>query len=197
MHRPPVRLAVLRTLCAAGLAVLTIAAARADIYRCVDPAGAVTYGDTPCPSGAAMSSNITDAVSCTTAECQAQLERARASAEERLRAERATLGEMQDRRLKAEELDLQRRLMMQHDRLEAQTQRTADGGGAYYPAYPLYSGVGYPGYGDGDWFGQKRNCRGSVCAPRLDHTGLSRGKQFLREPMVDSIAPGPVRRFRR
>jgi hypothetical protein len=197
MDRPLARLAVLRTVCAAGLAVLTITAARADIYRCVDAAGDVTYGDVPCPSGGAMSSNITDAVSCTTSECQAQLERARASAEERLRAERATLSEMQDRRLKAEELDLQRRQLMQHDRLEAQAQRTADGGGAYYPAYPLYSGVGYPGYGDGGWLGQNRPCRGSVCAPRLDHMGLSRGKHVLREPVVDTIAPGPVRRFRR
>jgi hypothetical protein len=151
-----------------------------------------------------MSSNITESVgACTTAECQAQVERARASAEERLRAERAALSEMQERRMRAEELDLQRRVQMQQDQLntlESQlaAERANNYGGVYYPSYPLYSGFGYPGFGqpgfDGDLRPKHRPCAGSFCGPRFDRTPRARAP--FREPAVNVIAPGPSRRMK-
>jgi hypothetical protein len=197
MHRPLDHLAVqlIGTACLAWLAAGPV---HADIYRCVNAGGEVTYGDAPCP-GEAMSSNITEAVgACTTAECEAQVERARASAEERLRAERAALSEMQERRLRAEELDLQRRLQMQQDQLNSlegqlAAQRAADSG-VYYPAYPLYPGVDYPGFGrlgfGRDLRPGPRPCNGSFC-PRFDRTPRARAP--FQEPAVNVIAPGPFR----
>ena len=201
MNRPYDHLALQLT-AAACFALLATSSAHADIYRCVDSAGEITYGDSPC-ADAAMSANITELVgACTTSECEAQIERARASAEERLRAERAALGEMQDRRLRAEELDLQRRLQLQQDQLNSletqlAAQRAADSG-IYYPTYPLYPGIDYPGYAR-PGFGRDlrpghRPCTGSFCAPRPDRTARSRAP--YREPAVNVIAPGPFRRPR-
>jgi hypothetical protein len=154
MYRPSVALAI-RILPAA--AILAAGAAHAEIYRCVDAGGDTTYQDAPCGAGHSMAANITELVqSCTTQECQAQLVRAREQAEERLRADRAALSEMQERRLHSEEIDLQRRQQSQQfERMrtyEAQlaAQQGADGG-VYYPAYPLYPGAGYPGYGYPDY----------------------------------------------
>ena len=79
MNQPPIYLAV-NFAGAACLALLMSGTVHADIYRCIDSGGDVTYSDSACP-GEAMSSNITESVACTTAECQAQAERARASAE--------------------------------------------------------------------------------------------------------------------
>lgn len=148
-----------------------------------------------------MSANITDAVqACTTPECQAQLEQARASAEERLRAERAALSEMQDRRLRAEALDLQRRLQLQQDRLESleaelSAQRAADSG-IYFPAYPLHLGLTNPGFGrrDRHWLQGKQPCVGAQCAPRPGGPGLQRRHQ--REPVTNVVAPGPFRKHK-
>jgi hypothetical protein len=201
MHRPLDHLAA-QLAGAACLALLAASAAHADIYRCVNFGGDVSYGDAPCP-GEAMSSNITESVgACTTTECEAQVEGARASAEERLRAERAALNEMQDRRLRAEELDLQRRLQMQQGQLDAlegqlAAQRAADSG-VYYPAYPLYPGADYfggvrPGFGRHVKPGH-RPCIGSFCAPRPDRTPRARAP--FREPAVNVIAPGPSFRHR-
>jgi hypothetical protein len=197
MHLHPIHLATLRAACAAGLA-LVCAAAHADIYRCVAPDGEVSYRDSACTAGDAMSANITDLVqSCSTQECQDDLERARATAEERLRAERAALIEMQDRRLQAERQDLERRLQLQQlnhlQSLEAQlaAQRTADSG-VYYPAYPLYPGsAAYPGYAD-PGFGHPgfKPCKGALCAQK---PGTHRNR-VRKEPAVSSIAPGPSRR---
>jgi hypothetical protein len=203
MTRSTAQFAALRTACALGVLLFGATAAHADIYRCVDPEGNVSYGDSPCAPGDAMSANITESVqACSTAECQTQMERARAAAEERLRAERAALTEMQDRRLKAEELDLQRKLQLQQlDRMQMlESQRAADGGGGYYPAYPLYGGVGYPGYGGGwlgsNWLTGQRPCRGAVCANLPNRPGLAPYVRRLKEPVVSSFVPGPHRPVR-
>jgi hypothetical protein len=197
MNPPPICLAV-NFAGAACLALLMSGTVHADIYRCIDSGGDVTYSDSPCP-GEAMSSNITESVACTTAECQAQAERARASAEERLRAERAALNEMQDRRMRAEELDLQRRLQMQQDQIDKLTAERASDAGVYYPAYPLYPGVGYQDFGrpgfDGDLRPGHRPCAGSFCPPRPNRVG-PRARVPFQEPAVNVIAPGPFRRSR-
>jgi hypothetical protein len=197
MNQPHAYLVAARIAGAIGVAVLA-APAHADIFRCVDPAGEVSYSDMPCPAGHALSANITESVqACTTPECQAQMERARASAEERLRAERAALNDMQDRRLRTEELDLQRQLQLQQmdrlETLEAQlaAQRAADSG-VYYPGYPLYpGGFGDPGFGKAG----HRPCAGAACGSRPERRPGAHRKAF-REPSVNVIAPGP-RRTRR
>lgn len=178
-----------------------LAPAHAAIFRCVDPAGDVSYRDSPCPDSASMSANITDAVqACVTPECQAQLEQARASAEERLRAERAVLTEMQERRMRTEALDLQRRLQQQQERMqsleaELHAQRTADSG-VYFPGYPLFPGAFDIDRGRGDryWLTGKRPCVGAQCTPRPGGAGVKR--RHHREPVVNVIAPGPFRRHR-
>jgi hypothetical protein len=120
------------------------------------------------------------------------MERARASAEERLQAERAALNEMLEQRLRAEELDLQRRLQLQHlERLEIleqqlAAQRAADSG-VYYPSYPWYPGYGEPGYGKPG----RRPCTGPGCGARPDRPGTR--PPAPKEPSVNVIAPGPSR----
>jgi hypothetical protein len=171
------------------LLLLACGPATADVYRCTSAAGEISYRDSPCPGGA-QSANITEAVqACTTPECEAQRERARAGAEERLRAERAALGEMQEQRLRAEEKDLERRLMLEQlDRmqaLEAQlaAQRAAESS-AYYPAYPWYGGIGYPG----QVRPPGRPCAGPGCDLRPDLPRPPRPQ----EPAVSRINPGPA-----
>ncbi len=142
------------------------AAVHADIYRCIAGDGQVMYSDSPCPQGAAMASNITEAVqACTTPECAAQQERARAAAEERLRNERAMLNEMQERRLRSEALDLDMRVRRQELlRLQSMDATGARGDtSTYFPSVPLpYNGFAY------DWYGTQglpwwRNCRTFDC----------------------------------
>ena len=183
---------------AACLALLAIGFARGDIYRCVDADGDVSYRDSPC-GGAALSSNITESVgACTTAECEAQLASARAAAEDRLRAERATLSEMENRRLRSEEIDLQRRLQRQQGR--AREARLASEqvatGGIWYPAYPLYPGADYPGYGrhgDPGYRLPGRPCVGAVCRPGVNPPSDAKARRPpYREAPTSFTLPRPA-----
>jgi hypothetical protein len=61
-----------------------------------------------------MSANVTELTgACTSAECQARREQARAAAASRLREEKAMVQQMQEHRLKAEALDLDRRVRLE------------------------------------------------------------------------------------
>src|SRR5262245_34941873 len=90
------------------------AVAAADIYRCVSPDGGTTYSDSPCPGGAAMSANVTELIGvCNSPECAAQREQAHAAAVARLQEEKAFVRQMQEHRLQAEALDLDRRVQLE------------------------------------------------------------------------------------
>jgi hypothetical protein len=189
MHPPQIILAALRT--SAGLvAFLACTTSGADIYRCIAPGGETSYRDSPCAAEDAMSANITELVqACSNQECQDDRERARASAVERLQAERAALSEMQDRRLRAEQHELERRLQLEQldhlQSLEAQlaVQRAADSG-VYYPSYPLYPGAGYPGYGGAGHFHPGiKPCKGVLCAQKPGFPNAHR-RPFRKEPAV-------------
>jgi hypothetical protein len=191
MHPPQIILAALRT-CAGGIAFLACTTAGADIYRCIAPGGETSYRDSPCAAEDAMSANITELVqACSTQECQDDRERARASAEERLQAERAALNEMQDRRLRAEQHELERRMQLEQlDRLQSletqlAMQRAADSG-VYYPGYPLYPGAGYPGYGGAGYYHPGiKPCKGVQCAQKPGLRNAHR-RHFRKEPAVRS-----------
>lgn len=142
------------------------AAAIADIYRCVGPDGRTAYSDAPCPRGA-TAANVTEQVhACTTAECAAQREQARAAAEARLREDKVAAQQMQEQRLKAETLELERRIRLEQLRRQAAldlAQQEA-AAGIYAPAYPYPIYPLYPGYGQvGRWDGP--GCRDLPCAP--------------------------------
>jgi len=153
------RLAIL-----AGLALPL--AATADIYRCVGVDGRTTYSDSACPRSA-TATNVTGQVqACTTPECEARREQARASAKARLAEDRLAARQMQEQRLKAEAADLDRRI-----KLEALRRQTAldvapqqDVSGIYAPAYPYPAYPLYPGYGQvGRW--DRPGCKDLVCGP--------------------------------
>lgn len=142
------------------------AAATADIYRCVGADGRTTYSDSPCPRSAAAT-NVTGQVqACTTPECEAQREKARAAAQARLIEDKAAAQQMQEQRIKAEAADLERRI-----RVEALRRQTAVDlaqqeavSGVYAPAYPYPAYPLYPGYGQvGRWDGP--GCKDLVCGP--------------------------------
>jgi hypothetical protein len=185
-------------------ALLAAGTAHAEIYRCVDPAGDTTYQDAPCGVRDAMAANITELVqACTTQECRAQLALAREQAEERLRADRAALSEMQERRVRGEELDLQRRQQAQQfERVRAYESQLAAaqagaGGGTYYPGYPLYPGSGYPDYGrpghrlpgyPPDYWLPQGPCVGAACTPSWLKPGVA--PRPYREPVTSFTAAG-------
>ena len=138
------------------------ALAAADIYRCVSPDGGTTYRDSPCPGSAAMSANVTELIgACSNAECAAQREQAHAAAVARLQEEKAFVHQMQEHRLKAEALDLDRRVQLeklrQSSALDSQQREVISD--AYYPGYPVY-----PGYGSGHGFHRPR-CKNVDCGP--------------------------------
>jgi hypothetical protein len=171
---------------ACGLALP--AAAAADIYRCVSPEGSTTYSDSPCPGSAAQSANVTELIgACSTAECQARREQARAAAAARLQEEKAMVRQMQEHRLQAEALDLDRRVRLETLRQlsaldAAQRDVSSD---VYYPTYPLY------GYGHG--FGRRFDrpgCKGMQCGPVPDPRPSGRHSRSHRgEPSVSVINP--------
>ena len=85
----------------AVLAVLPVCAG-ADVYRCVGTDGKILYSDSPCPQGATQQSNITSTVgACSTAECEAKRQQEANDAQERLRAQKDELADL-DRRRRSE-----------------------------------------------------------------------------------------------
>ena len=129
-----------------GCVLLTPAAVWGEIYRCISPEGDTTYSDSRCPKSSAMSADVTEAVgACTTAACEAQHQRAWTAAQERLRADQAALAQMQEQRLKTEQLYMEQRFRSEQLRrmssLEEQQQAAL--GGVYWPTYPLSPSSGY------------------------------------------------------
>ncbi|HEY7760048.1 MAG TPA: DUF4124 domain-containing protein [Burkholderiales bacterium] len=172
---------------ACGLALP--AAAEADIYRCVSPQGSTSYSDSPCPGSATMSANVTELIgACTSPECQARREQARATAAARLQEEKAMVRQMQEHRLKAEALDLDRRVQLETLRQlsaldSAQRDVSSD---LYYPGYAVFPAYGY-GFGRGF---DRPGCKGMRCGrfpgprPSGRHPRSYRG-----EPSVSVINP--------
>jgi len=172
---------------ACGLALP--AAAAADIYRCVSPEGSTTYSDSPCPGSAARSANVTELTgACTSTECQARREQARAAAAARVQEEKAMVRQMQEHRLQAEALDLDRRVRLETLRQlsaldAAQRDVSSD---AYYPAYPVFPGYGY-GFGRGF---ERPGCKGMQCGPFPGPRPSGRHSRSHRgEPPVSLINP--------
>jgi hypothetical protein len=172
---------------ACGLALP--AAAVADVYRCVSPEGSTTYTDSPCPDSAAKSANVTELIgACTSAECQARREQARAAATARLREEEAMVQQMQEHRLKAEALDLDRRVRLETLRQlsaldTAQRDVSSD---LYYPDYPVYPVYGY---GFGRRF-DRPGCKGMHCGTFPGRPPFGRHSRSHRgEPSVSVINP--------
>ncbi len=164
------------------------AAAAADVYRCVSPEGSTTYTDSPCP-GSAKSANVTELIgACTSAECQARREQARAAAAARLQEEKAMVRQMQEQRLKAEALDLDRRVRLETLRQlsaldAAQRDVSSD---LYYSDYPVYPAYGY---GFGRRF-DRPGCKGMHCGPFPGRPPFGRHPRPHRgEPSVSVINP--------
>ena len=129
-----------------GCVLLTPASVLGEIYRCISPEGATTYSDSRCPKSSAMSADITEAVgACTSAACEAQHQRAWTAAQERLRADQAALAQMQEQRLKTEQLYMEQRFRTEQLRrmstLEEQQQAAL--GGIYWPTSPLLTSSGF------------------------------------------------------
>jgi hypothetical protein len=150
------------------------AAASADVYRCVGADGRTTYSDSPCPRSASATNVTGQLQACTTPECEAQREKARAAAQARLAEDKAAAQQMQEQRLKAEAADIERRIRLealrQQSAFDSAQQEAVSGvyAPAYpYPAYSLDPGYGrplYPGYGRvGRWDGP--GCKDLDCRP--------------------------------
>jgi len=166
-------------------------AAPADIYRCAGADGRTTYSDSPCPRTEA-STNITERVqACTTPECEAQLERARAAAQARLAEEKAAVQQMQEQRRQAEAAELEQRIRLEQLRrqaaLDVAQQEAASG--AYVPAYPYPVYPLYPGYGPiGRWDGT--GCRDLACGPTARPLPYPvRGERVRKERPTSFIDP--------
>ena len=113
--------------------------ALADVFRCVAPAGDVTYSDTACDDNTVASANLTETVrTCDTPECDAALQQSREQSIARLREERAALAQMQEMRLRAEAHELDRQLKLAEiERLQAMDDAYPATGSVWWPAYPL------------------------------------------------------------
>jgi len=142
MTRPASRVALLCAFAA------LVPAAQADIFRCTGPDGHTLYSDAACPSDSLHHSNITaDIVECSTAECEAARAQQADEARERLRAERAELEILAERRraqaieaereqARAEELRWRQSM---EERLAILAQEAdATAGYPLYGAYPVY-----------------------------------------------------------
>lgn len=150
--------------CALSIGATFAAPALADVFRCVAPAGEVSYGDSPCDENTVASANLTEAVrTCDTEACEVALQQSREQSIARLREERAALTQMQDMRLRAEAHELDRQLKLaQLERLQAADEQPVGAlGGVWLPAHGLHDvdgrcrggHCGRPGAGAGDGHG--------------------------------------------
>jgi hypothetical protein len=114
-----------------GALLLTLGAGAhaQQIFKCTDRTGRTTYGDSPCPKGAARATDVTSAVqACTDRACEAQRERDRLRAQARLREDQKALAEAtaQRRKADAEYLDQMARLQESQARQRAAERPSSD-----------------------------------------------------------------------
>ena len=147
----------LSVLALAGLALALPASA--DVFRCVGADGRTLYSDSPCSRDAVQTANITDEVgACSTSACESKRQQTENDARARLRADKADLADMAQKRMERERASFEEQRWQQE--MESQIAARANDAALlanppyYYSAYP----VGIAG----------RPCRGDRCL-RPDH----------------------------